>query len=88
MAFQTATKLNVAGTTLIASGGGFLFVVYSAGVCSFYDTADTSANGTTAANLIASMPAAAGLTQVDFLFKNGLVMTGSGPASVSYVFNG
>jgi hypothetical protein len=86
MAFQTLSKLNATGTILITSGGGFLFSAYASGACSFYDTVDPVGGIVGTTNLIATL--AAGVTQIDFPFRNGLVMVGGATvASVSYAAN-
>lgn len=80
---QTTSVLNVTGSTVISSSPGILCTVCpGAASCSFYDAATIA--GAVAANLIVAFGAAVPPVKLDFPFRTGLTMTGTGPASVAY----
>jgi hypothetical protein len=76
------SALNVTTTTVLKQTGGFLFtVITGAAAVSLYDS--NQASGNTAANLIVTTVAST-ITQINFPFKNGLLVTGAGPASIAF----
>jgi hypothetical protein len=78
------TVLNMAAATVVKNGPGFVFAVgTTTGPCTLNDT--NIVGGATASNLIATTATATGVTQINFKFNIGLLVTpAGGVASVSF----
>ena len=79
-----SSVLNITAATLVKVGGGFVYAVgTTTGPCTLNDSATVA--GVAAGNLIGTTATATGITQVNFKFNNGLVITpAAGVASVSF----
>jgi len=76
--------LNIAAATVVKNGPGFVFAVgTTTGPCTLNDT--NIVGGAVAGNLIATTATATGVTQINFKFNIGLLVTpAAGVASVSF----